>query len=169
MVKTIAIVYALGLCSITVGNTQGRSHDPLAGAAAKQVSPIGRWYMGTACGFDCNLVITKSTMTVQYGGCFSKQNPIVVAWKQQGDKVTFDDAVLKQTLGTYLSIRSYRGKHDMNLLLVPENEQEIIQKSGYVYAHCFWKNRIANGLEWPRDAKLVGPGPEPTHLPPLKK
>ncbi len=43
---------------------------------------IGKWYMGTMTGFDCNLEIKTSTkLTIQFGGCFGQDELILLNWK----------------------------------------------------------------------------------------
>ena len=115
-------------------------------AAPSAAQPISYWYMGTASGFDCNLIIRPDhTLTVQYGGCFS-QGPLMRAtWQQQADKITFADAALNKRLGGSFTLHNYKGYS----VLVPASEIKYVAKHGYNRAHCFWTNLRPGSLVWP--------------------
>ncbi len=129
---------------------------PASGQSAPQGSTVsGHWYMGTMSGEDHNLTLNADgTLSLQNGGCFHQEPSIKSSWRQQGSQITFDNAVLKRQLGTYLRIIRYQGY----LLLVPQRQEaEIAKSSGYPPYYCFWQNLMQDGLQLPqlayRDAK----------------
>ncbi len=102
--------------------------------------------MGTASGFDCNLIIRPDhTLTVQYSGCFSRGPLIQASWQQQADKITFVNPALNKRLGGAFALHQYKGY----LILVPSSEAGYVAKHGYNRAHCFWTNLRPGSLVWP--------------------
>ena len=120
-------------------------------AAPAATQPTSYWYMGTASGFDCNLVIQPNhTLTVQYGGCFYQGPLMQSSWQQRGDKITFTDFALNKRLGGSFTLHKYKGYN----VLVPASESNYVAKYGYNRAHCFWTNLLGSGgLEWPSVVK----------------
>ena len=116
-------------------------------AAPSTVQATSYWYMGTASGFDCNLIIRPDhTLTVQYGGCFSRGPLMQASWRQQANKITFENPVLNKRLGNAFTLYQYKSYS----VLVPASEDTWVAKHGYNRAHCFWINLLASGgLKWP--------------------
>ncbi len=117
-----------------------------AAAAPSAAQPVSYWYMGTASGFDCNLIIRPDhTLTVQYGGCFSQGPLMQASWQQQAGKITFINPALNKRLGGSLALYKYKGYS----ILVPASESNYVAKHGFNRAHCFWANLLSSGgLEW---------------------
>ena len=112
---------------------------------------VGDWYMGTASGFDCNLHLRGDhTLTVQYGGCFHQDPPLLASWDEDNNRIwLWNSEPLQQKLGNYLTIVHYKN----NIVLVPEREESKVQQKGYSPHWCFWKNLLGvGGLELPKAA-----------------
>ncbi len=118
----------------------------------KESEIIGRWYMGTAMGRDCNLDLQPNhVLHLQERGCFHKDPAISAHWRLEGQKVTFVEPLVKQLLGGYLLIAYYRD----NMVLVPENERDKVSKHGFIHYFCFWRNLADSGLALPSDANAL--------------
>lgn len=113
--------------------------------AAVPRSPLtGRWYMGTAAGFDCNLeILPGHALTVRYGGCFYRGPLMRSTWRLEGDRLMISDPALRIKLGPYLEVVRCKNY----LILVPQSEQRYIVEHGYNRAHCFWPNQLEGGLQ----------------------
>src|SRR5271157_3271574 len=69
---------------------------------------IGRWYMGTMTGKDCNLELQKNHMLrLQERGCFQNNPGINSSWKLEGQKIMIEAPSIMQSLGKYLLIANY--------------------------------------------------------------
>ena len=143
--------FALALLStftalLGAGIAESQAHE------AHESEIIGRWYMGTATGRDCNLELQRNhILRLQEGGCFHQDPAIRTSWKLEGQKITIENPSVKQRLGTYLLIAYYRN----NIVLVPEKERDEVNKHGYIHYFCFWRNLIDNGLKLPSDAAAL--------------
>jgi hypothetical protein len=167
---TLCAALGVGLCPfmMVINNTSAERRSPTANVspkppAIKDIQPdhiIGKWYMGTMMGFDCDLSIDADhTMTIQTGGCFHQDPPIKLNWRIVGDKIfwsprsipsIFSNARWKKGFGSYLSIVRV-GK---NIVLVPQRAETEIKRQGYDHEYCFWRNLMGDaGLELPKEAR----------------
>ncbi len=117
---------------------------------------IGKWYMGTMTGFDCNLnIFENNTLTIQFGGCFY-QGPLVSSkWKLENNKMLFENPTLIDIFGLYLEIVHYKN----NVILIPEkfpeDSKSFRSKNKYSYNNCFWRNIMEQGLQLPKEAYII--------------
>ncbi len=159
-VGAVCAAFAVGMASlVAVNRTSAEQRVPAAkdrrtSPTRQDVEPgrvIGKWYMGTMTGVDCNVSVNADrTLTVQWGGCFHQDPVIKATWKISADKITWSDATLKKRLGPHLSVVGV-GK---NIVLVPQSNESKVKRHGYHYEYCFWRNLMGDkGLELPKEAR----------------
>ena len=137
----------------STSSRRGRQRPPTTSAPVRRKiictgnTVLGGWYMGTMGGEDHNLTLKPNgTLSLQNGGCFHQDPAIKSSWRRQGDRITFDNAVLRRQLGSSLRIVHYRGY----MLLVPQRDAESGRALGYSLRYCFWQNpNMAAGLKVP--------------------
>lgn len=108
------------------------------GEAILETKVHGNWYMGTHSGKDCFLTFAGDrSLTVTYGGCFSKEPPIASKWHLEGGHIVLQNQSLRTRLGDYLVIKTV----DRQLALVPQKHLDITLLNGISQEVAFERDR----------------------------